>query len=301
MGWTGFLISAAAIALSALPAAQPAAQPWTPDTALDERLAALRPDDPEAYFLLAEEVADGVLVRDQAALARTLYVLAYELDRARPGGGRLGASACLGLAAIERLEERRLWLTALAGVIDRRYASSDWNVPALDALPDEVLLRVAQVLGDARAARGRQADDAMRDPLVMGILEEYEALLGDTGFTGGLSRLKAYARDWPCPECRNERVVPRRGPGVGPGEFRLCPTCNGNPGPRLTEEELFAHLRFESRLLSGLERSWAAQAAANMGAPLRDPDPAAVAPTMGVDPVRAVWRDGQWVAPGRAP
>lgn len=300
-------LATALVALAPPAAAQVQEPPPAPPAAADESpqlpswlndqwrqaLEQLEPADPAAYFLLAEQLMDGAPDRERAELARQLLVLAFELDR--QGGGRHGlmASACVALAHLERLEERADWLRALAGAIDRRYAATDWNVPAIRAQPDEVLLNAATVLGLARAGEGIRAARLLEQPGVLDLFRQYEALLGDTGLTGGLVRLRDTIRAWPCPECANERIVPRR--GEGPGQYRLCFTCEGNPGPRLTEAEFLAQLRFESRLLSGLHRSWGAQVVADGGAPLRDPDPEAVAATYHVDPGRPYWRDGQWV------
>ncbi|MEX2219099.1 MAG: hypothetical protein WD749_10110 [Phycisphaerales bacterium] len=259
-----------------------------------ERLARLVPGDPEPYFLLAEELADDAVDEAQKVLPRALFVLAFELDRRRPEGGPLAASAALGLASIERLERDRRWLTALAATIDRRYALPDWNVAAAPVLSDELAVSAASVLGLVRAGEGREARKVMEQPGVMDVLRRYERAIGTTGETGAISRIQKYAQQWPCPDCGNERSVRRMGQR-GP-EQRLCPTCRGNPGPTLDGEELLAQLRFESALLSGIQRSWAAQIIVDQGAPLRDPDPDQLARYYSIDPARAYWRDGQWSA-----
>jgi hypothetical protein len=258
------------------------------------KLAKLRPEEPEGYYLLAEELADGAEEDPQKVLPRTLFVLAFELDRKRPQGGPLAASSAIGLAKIERLERDRRWLAALAGTIDRRYASQDWNVAAAPSLSDELALKAATVLGLARAGEGREARRILDQPGVLDVLKRYERAIGTTGETGALSRLDKYIQQWPCSECGNERVVRRMG-DRGP-ELRLCPICRGNPGPVMGDEEFLAQLRFEAALLSGIQRSWAAQIIVDQGAPLRDPDPEQLAPYYGVDPARPYWRNGAWSA-----
>jgi hypothetical protein len=275
--------------------------PWQPPTApapappSDEvaaRLATLRPDQPEGYYLLAEELADDAAEGPQQALARTLFVLAFELDRRRPQGGPLAASSALALARVERLERDRRWLAALAGTIDRRYVSPDWSVPAAPSLSSELALKAATVLGLARAGEGREARRQLDQPGVLDVLKRYERAIGTTGQTGALSRLDKYMQQWPCPECGNERVVRKMG-DRGP-ELRLCPTCRGNPGPVLGDEEFIAQLRFEAALLNGIQRSWAAQIIVDQAAPLRDPDPEQLAPYFNVDASKPYWRNGAW-------
>lgn len=267
--------------------------PWTPPQSIVKRLEALSPDHPHAYFLLGEELAD--LGEDgPVELARALFVLAFELDRRRGGSGGLAASSCLALASLARLEQDRRWLTAMAGAIDPRHARQDWAVPAASSASEEVASKAATALGLVRAGDGAQARRILEDRGVMAVLRHYERALGTTLSTGALFRLQKYAAEWPCRVCDNRRVVPRQGPqGV---DFRICPNCHGNPGPEMTEEEFVAHLRFEAALLSGIQRSWAAQFAVDQGAPLRDPDPTEMAATLGVDAGRPYWRAGAWAA-----
>jgi hypothetical protein len=264
----------------------------TPDVL--RRLGELTPDSPEAYFLLAEEVADGAATPEEETLAKTLYVLAFELDR-RPGrAGSLAPSAALGIARIERLDRDRRWLIALAAAIDRRYALPDWTVAAGGTITDEQAYNAAAVLGLARAGEGKEARKWYEKPGVADTLKRYERLIGDTGETGALSRLDKYMDAWPCPQCHNDRTISV--PGEKGPERRLCPTCGGNPGPTLSDDELIAQLRFEAVLLNGIQRSWAAQVIVDQSAPLRDPDPAELAATYRVDPGKPYWRNGQWVA-----
>jgi hypothetical protein len=263
---------------------------------LEARLTALSPDEPLAYYELGEEVAGEAVEFEDFALARQLYVLAFELDRAGPGRGRLGPSICLALARIERLDEVRDWLRATAGTLDPRYVSTDWNVAAAPLATDRTALLVTEALGLTRSGDGPQAMTRLEEPGVRELLARYEPLLSEQGQAGGISRLESQMRSWPCPECKNRRSVTRVGRD-GP-EVQPCSTCNGDPGPELPQAELIAHLRFESRLLSGLQRSWSAQVASDYGAPLLDPEPAQLGPTLrgryGVVLGRPYWRDGQW-------
>lgn len=268
-----------------------------------ERLAALSPDDARAYFNLGEEVAAEAWSDADFALARTLFVLAFEIDRAGGGGAAVssgvGASVCLALADLEPSEAGRAWLWALAGTLDPQYAQPDWGSGVGLGAGDEAAIQAATLLGLVRSGDGAQARELFRRPEVGAIIETYERLLGTGGESGGVARLERAMGAWPCPQCHNRRVVTRRG---GPPEDVLCPTCNGNPGPQLSRAELLAQLRFESRLLNGIQRSWAAQITVDQGAPLRDPSPDELAPTYGVDPRATLWRDAGWTRPeGEAP
>ena len=251
------------------------------------------PDGPASYVLLAEEIADTAVEAPQIDLAKSLYALGYELARAAGQNG-LAATACLGLAAIERLEQDRRWLLAVAAAVDPRYARPDWAVAASAAPTQETALRAAEAIGLARAGEGREAHRRLDEPAVRALIADYDRALGATGASGAAFKVDKAASEWPCPECANRRVVSRTGPGGG--ELRICPVCRGNPGPLLTHDEFMAQLRFEATLLQGIQRSWAAQLAVDLGAPLRDPDPDQLAAAYGVDVKRPYWRSGQWVA-----
>ena len=259
---------------------------------LTQRLEALTPDDPMPYFLLAEEVADEAETPGENRLARQLYVVAYEIERERDQGRSLAASICLGLRQIERVEDARAWLSALAGALDPRYASRDWSV-ATDHVQDRgAALKTATLLGFARSGQGTRALMLRDDPEVIEMLDRYGSLLGP----GSMARIERMMSAWPCPECRNARTVNRAGRNV---QTRLCNWCLGNPGEDISRAELIMHLRFESRLLDGVRRSWSAQAAMDEAAPLLDPEPDALAPQLSVryeiNPSRRYWRDGAWI------
>jgi hypothetical protein len=65
----------------------------------------------------------------------------------------------------------------------------------------------------------------------------------------------------------------------------------------MSNGQLVVHLRAESELLEGSQKSWAAQVAADQGAPFIDLDPASVPTVFGVDPTRTIFRDGRWIRP----
>lgn len=278
------------------------AQPEPPPKVSPElaaRLTALDPRQPSGYFLLAEELADEPTSEQSAALAVRLYVLAFALQPEPAAGASRDASTLLGLAAVEPRQSTRRWLEALASSVDRRLASFDWNVAAAPALSEQTAWRAATALGLARAGEGRDARKLLAEPGIIDVFRKYERVIGTTGREGALSRLQTSASLWPCPECANARFVTRQG-ARGP-EIRLCPTCGGNPGPKLTPDEYVSQLRFESLLLNGIHRSWAAQLLVESASPLRDPDPADLPEVYGIDITAPCWRDGRWVACEGAP
>jgi hypothetical protein len=269
------------------------------------RLEALDPSKPEGYFLLAEEIAADADSPGLREIARHLYVLAYELDAARPAGVngaaapgvRLGPSVCLGLAAVADRPGERRWLVAIAKSMDQRWTDARGPASAPERTADDASFEAATAIGLARAGEGRRAEPLLDKPAVAEVIAKYDNAPSPGGAINSLtSFLRKAIRDWPvCPQCKNRRVVPK-GQGSKPGEVVLCDTCRGNPGPNISDDELVRQLRVESSLLHGAHRSWSAQVTADGGAPLRDLDPGELAPTYGVDPTKPLWRAGGWVA-----
>lgn len=292
---TRALVLGCAIAIGAIPArAQdaPGPQDQLPGWITD-RLAQLKPSDPEGYFRLGEEVIDDLTSKPEEELATQLFSLAYELDRARGTSSWIAPSSCIALASIARLETDERWLRALASRLDPDYASPAWRRGDAGGAVSDAALNAAEAVGEARAGDGIQARDLLDKPGVRELIQRYGRLLGYSSASGALWQIEKWAAEWPCKECGNERVVFR--PDTDPPSYRECYTCRGNPGPVLTKEQLVSQLRFESRLLHGISRSWGAQLALDYAAPLRDPDPDELAEVMGVDAHLAYWRDG-WVA-----
>ncbi|MBL8763706.1 MAG: hypothetical protein JNM07_05505 [Phycisphaerae bacterium] len=270
---------------------------------LDSRLEGLTPERPADYLLLGEEVASESETPEARLLARQLLVLAVELDRRQDGVAppthRVGPTACLALAGLSTREDERRWLRAMAAVL-AEYANRPSRAPPPPRSVSDaaVSLDAATAIGLVRSGEGRRAQSRLAKPGVRDTIRRYEAMLSSSGQSGELDKLERRAREWPCPECGNKRFVSKSTPA---GTRTVpCYTCAGNPGPRLTPQEFAAQLRAEAWLLNGVHRSWAAQTAADGGAPLRDLDPAELAEWMSVDPDRPLWRDGRWSSDEKA-
>lgn len=258
------------------PKAEPAADARLPEFA--SRLAALDTADAEACFLLAEEFAFEFGTDAGRAMARTLYVLAHEADRTP--GQRRGVSphVYIALAALARNETERRMLTALA--------SSDVGAEApIEKLADEGAFELAEAIGLARAGDGRGVRDRLRKPIVLAAL----AGLGDDApFIRRL--LESADAGGVCPTCKNRRVIRNQLPGDEKESVdTLCPICRGNPGPKLSPEDLARTLDAESRLLGASPSRWSGQHWLDRGRPFQDPDPSEIAARYGVDPRRRRW------------
>lgn len=287
------VVATMALARQPEPAAPRDVQQLTLSDDLLARLKSLDPERPGEYFRLGEDIADVIRTPADRALAQQLFVLAFELDRRRGRSARLAGSACLALADLAALERDRRWLWALARAVDPRFqraglGEEESRESRVDAY------RAATALGLMRSGDGVAAQQMLKEPGVRSTIQRYERLLSDTGDTGGLNVVTAEAQRWPCPECANARIV--RKFGTNPPEYRLCTNCQGHPGPKLTIGQLVTQLRFESRLLEGIQRSWSAQVVADGAEPIRDPEPSELAAAMGVDPAAVYWREGRWVA-----
>lgn len=280
----------------AMCAAAAAAQPevaaplpaWIPP-----RLTTLGPGDPSAYFLLGEEVAGEAESRGEEDLARHLFGLAFELDRRDGTPTWIAPSSCLAIASLARLESDQRWLRALASRLDSSYAPPAWRSEFGDGGVSEVAFDAAEAIGEVRAGNGIHARELLQAPGVRDVILRYGQLLGFSAATGALWQVEQWASEWPCRECGNERVVFR--PNTDPPSYRECYTCRGNPGPKLTQNQIIAQLRFESRLLHGISRSWGAQLSIDYGAPLREPSPEELATVLGIDVSAPFWRGGAWV------
>ncbi len=260
-----------------------------------QRLEALSSSTPRAYFQLGEEIVSESGDDLDRRLARQLYVLTYELDkRSKLPDPQLGGSVCLALAAIAETDDEKRWLTALAETLAPEGTPDMRRIKSTTASRDPVAFDLATMLSFVRVGEGRRAEKILEKPGVSELLEKCDKLLMPG--IGGASQVRRRIDEWPnCPQCRGHRSV-KDASGV-----HLCPTCKGTPGPSLTAGELVGHIRTESVLLSGQQRSWAGQLIADAGSTLRELDPAELPATFGVSFSRPLWRMGTWVADPNTP
>lgn len=267
---------------------------WRGDSVLTEEILArfksIMPGDPESLLRAGEDfVAMGSPL--SVRVARRMLSGAIEVDRAR-AGGRVAASACLLMAELSTNEPDRRWFAALARAMEAGAANRSWLRQGDEAYNADAAYNAACVVGLVRAGDGLAARQLLNESGVRQILLDHERLLSTIGEPGGLAYLEKEAARWPCPECRNDcvvRTVVDRQP-----QYKLCPTCNGNPGPSLGDDAVILQLRLEARLLHGVQRSWAAQLAADHGLPLDDPDPEELSKVLGFDSRAFIFKDGGW-------
>lgn len=266
---------------------QPLAWAEERDAMLVERLRALEPGDPMAYFELGEEVVSSFPGARGYGLARELFALAYALDAERGGPLDLAPSAALAIAEVSDPSERR-WLLTMARTLRRGEAA-----PTGRGEVSREWARCAEVVTLHRAG----AYQRMR-PLLRRV--DMERTLRDAGLpTEDAVRLVILIED----AASNDRDEGRTDPRTRSDEvMRPNPTNGGNPGPALSSDDLALSLRAELLLVGGRPATWSADLALNNAAPARDLDPGELLSITGVSAERARfeagaegWRDGVWV------
>jgi hypothetical protein len=227
-----------------------AAGAWWPQPAgevgrWEQRLEALSPADPMAYFELAEEIADAAADESQLALAGHLFGVAGALDPQR-----LGRSACLAIADLEPNEYAKRRMLALGALLDRR-AGGLVEQPggALDIHPEDALA-VSEAISHYRKGDGARALKLLLRPGAMDLLEAW----GAVAFRGGAAR---FVED--------------------------CRLYRGSRKPTLTDQDLVTMLRFEAALLAGNNRSWSGDLLLTQGRPLIEVDPDRIEEALGAD------------------
>lgn len=271
-----------------------------PRPALDERLAALKPDQPGEYFLLGEEVMD----EGQLDLAIRLFVLAARLD-----GATYGRSACLALAEIESRRERPMEerdLRSLASLLSgAENLASDASIGLAEAEREfrRSASLLSAMLGFYRQGDGQKALAALE------LNAATERLVKEFGRSfGSIGQIISFCRNYPrCPSCRSDRIIrcPSCRGGNVPGvcalcrgqHFIVCNVCNGMPGERLTAGEIDAMLLFEVALQSGDAASWSARLAVDQARSRPVLDLSMLPRWYNINTAMTVYRDGQWIMP----
>lgn len=250
------------------------------------RLEALRPEDPWAYFLLAEELSYEVPSTRGRDAARTLFVLAYHLDHA------LGPHVCLALADLSVNPEERQWLIAMAAsmgaaAVDNRTepGGTRWAHAAATDPHAEARWRLAEGLRAIRAEDGRP----LREAASASSVTEYLAHLSeiDPALASALTEARNRALNLSgCARCRSQRVIAE---GANKNNRSLCPRCGGNPGLALDDTSMLESLRTEAQLRGAEPTSWSGIIVLREDRPLRDIRPNDLARTYKVDPMATRW------------
>ncbi len=294
---------AIAMAVAILPQLARADDGPIPDLAA--RLAALDPSNPRAYFELAEEVAYEIPSTGGQTLARTLFVLAMELDRRSGDELGLAHGACLALADMTPDPTERRWLIAIARSVAVDHDAPAWTLDEASTEDDQAPIRLADAMAEFRAGR-RQRIKRFVDR------DQIERMLVRDGLDAGAAddvarTLERDVRSPPPSMAGGERTV--RDP-IERGKVRAHPDNGGNPGPALNAEEMLLQLRAEAVLLGADPSSWAARALIDGGEPLRSIEPEEVGERYRVDVEAVFWTpsetsanpiEGSWSSARPAP
>jgi hypothetical protein len=230
-------------------------------------------------FRLAEAIADEFESAEALELARSLFVLAHEADRASTRPIHLAPSVYLALIPLARDEGERRWLVALSDVSARSPSPSSAGLALSPAS-----LAVAEAIGFIRAGDSRGVRERLRSPAAMRVLAQ-----NDPEYDAVRAVIDAAEDAALCPTCRNRRFVRTQVPGEDGDVETLCPVCRGNPGPSLSPVRLAQSLGAEARLLRAEPATWSGQFLLDGARPFQDPDASELAPRFGVDPRRKRW------------
>lgn len=270
---------------------------------IQDRLAALRPDQPGEYFKLAEDAAD---LRDYD-LAQHLFVLAAYLDNTQ-----FGRSACLAIADlalrqknIERVRQMRA-LARLFPAPDRSAALSLDESQSPEAEYRHAGALVSALLGFYRTGYGSRGLKALDlDQQSYSVLAEYEHGIKH------VSEILAYCREnTRCDLCENKLYI--KSPGAkklqarrnddpashitsqdAHDHFQVCPRLH-TYRPQLSDDEIARQINIETALTGGRQARWGAQLALDGDAPRSVLDPSLLNRLLGIDATRTIYRDGQW-------
>ena len=155
------------------------------DAELERRLERLDPNDPQAYFELAEDLAEGVRGRPDVAVARRLFGLAGRLDPEK-----YAASAALALASLESDSSEATKLRAAATLLP---GGSGMNTVRRGGRVDpEMALSISTAFGAFSSGRPSPLRRLLADRSVRRILESWDDVL-----PGGVDWLQAAADDRP--------------------------------------------------------------------------------------------------------
>ena len=155
------------------------------DADLERRLEALDPNDPQAYFELAEDLAEGVRGRPNVSVSRRLFGLAGRLDPEK-----YAASAALALASLESDAIQATKLRAAATLLP---GGGGLNTVRRGGRVDaEMALSISEAFGAFSSGRPTPLRRLLADRSVRRVLESWDDVL-----PGGVDWLQAAADDRP--------------------------------------------------------------------------------------------------------
>jgi hypothetical protein len=277
----------AILALMLAGSAQPSPQASAPDA--EQRLAALRPDDPGSYLLIGERLIERL---ETMRLGRETLAIAVPL--AADSDPSLAASAAVALASVaESVDERRgLWslaveLDPVRGVDLRWTAGAGARAagPAREAGRTLAALRV----NDRAGAVAMAENSALRSRII-----EEGVRLGHN-----VDRLTAVLGKWESDAlndpCRGQLTIRVRD---GAGFLQQpCPDPSYHHGLRTDSPDWAMMVGIEMSLLGTTPDSWNAQAAVGLDSALPVWTLERVAKAYGVSRTRPVRRSGRWAEP----
>jgi hypothetical protein len=262
----------------------PAPRPGAFGPMLTARLSDLRPDRPEDYLRLAEE-----LVALDAAAHLVVPLCVHALHAGRESAPRTAASAALLLASVVPDAGLASRCRVLAAQFDPRRVGP---TPDPTAQIDPAALDAARCLAAVLAGDAHRARDLLRQAEVRSVVDRIGALADAAAPDSASDFLRRQLEGFPCRECRGDGTKK-----TDATSHELCLRCGGQTRPSLDPRLAEAMLVEQARLLAPVSLSWSAHRAADAGRPLRDPSPVAIADALGVDLSRPVWRDGRWAVP----
>ncbi len=274
-----------------------------------ERLALLKPDQPDAYREYAEELAEKRVDPEARQMAIRLFLIAAYHDQER-----LGESCLLGMVALARSPEEERRFRAMVYLLDPQHdrrklvtqPTSATKTGGNDGTPAEsnagARRYFAKALQYARAGDRRTALGVARKSGVQQEFDRYRQLISFAEF----EKVCLTARKCtvcengkiPCPTCKGNGQGCRQ--CFGNGVF-ICTECDGNYlRPGLPKGLLRQVLATELALLSSTPtqgetanaKSWSQTVLTKSTQPVV---PLRLETITEFDPRAAVYRDGKWV------
>ncbi|MFK7759370.1 MAG: hypothetical protein AB8C13_05425 [Phycisphaerales bacterium] len=258
---------------------------------LDRTLERLSPDDPAQYGLVAERL---MLLGDPAnhKLAQELLVRAIfwgvQNDEVHSA-----SSACVALAGLGLKSITPAWLWDLAYLLDPA-RESEWEAfyASQSAGLDETTSLAVSCVYAVRYNDQPNGEELFAQPIIR------ERILS-AAETAGVSRdsfrdlmLQQIQRGFDDP-CRGRLYIADR---ENPGTRIACPDHRRGLGLLGNDQELRQFLRVELVLLGNETTTWGAASEMAMDDGVVMPSVRSLVRLLGAEPLKAYYRDGQWVS-----